>query len=109
MELVLFFFLLILVGIVVFSVQCFFFFGLSGRPVLLAFTLSWKLTLGAIVGVWFLGFGAILLPTIWINAAIEPLPNYSKVRDIAIALIISTISAVIMYVSFFVLAWDVLG
>jgi type IV secretory pathway VirB6-like protein len=55
------------------------------------------------------GFGAILLPAIWINGAIAPLPKYSKVRDIVFALVISAISAVLMYIIGFSLAWGILG
>lgn len=109
MELVLLFVLLILSGSVIFAIQCFLFFGLTERPVLLAITLSWKLAIGAIVGLFLFGFGAILLPAIWINGAIAPLPNYSKVRDIVIALVISAISAVLMYIIGFSLAWGTLG
>lgn len=109
MELILFFLLLILISSVVFALQCFIFFGFTGRPLLLAFTLSWKLAMGAIVGVLALGFGGILLPAIWINSAIDSLPNYSKLRDIAFAFVIATIGAVITYVVGFALAWEVIG
>ena len=109
MELVLLFALLILSGSVIFAIQCFLFFGLTERPVLLAVTLSWKLAIGAIVGLLAFGFGAILIPAIWINSAIAPLPNYSKVRDIILALVISAISAVLMYIIGFSLAWETLG
>lgn len=109
MELVLLFALLILAGSTIFAIQCFLFFGLTERPVLLAVTLSWKLAIGAIVGLFVFGFGAILIPAIWINGAIAPLPNYSKVRDIVLALVISTISAVLMYIIGFSLAWETLG
>ena len=108
MELVVFFLALLVTGVVVYSVQCFIFFGLTERPVLLAFTLSAKLAVGSLVGAVLFGFGAILLPTIWINAAIEQLPNYSKVRDIAVSFLISTLSSVIMYGALFALAWEIL-
>ena len=109
MELVVFFLVLIVTGAVLYSILCFLFFGLTERPVLMAFRLSPKLAIGSIVGVIILGFGAILLPTIWINAAIEPLPSYSKWRDIIIALIISTLTTVVMYFAAMWLAWEVIG
>ena len=109
MELVFLFLALLLVGAVCYAILCFLFFGLTDRPVLLAFKLCFKLSFGSIVGVAIFGFGALLLPTIWINAAIEPLPNYSKMRDIAIGFIITTICCVIMYVFFFAMAWGTLG
>ena len=109
MELVLFFVLLLGIGAVCYLLFCFFYFVYTDRPVSLALKLSWKMSLGSIVGLPLLGFGAILLPAIWFNAVIEPLPNYSRWRDITAAFLISTVTCVIMYFTLFALAWEVFG
>lgn len=108
MELVVYFFAVMAVGTVLFLVLCSFYFLFTDRPVGLALKLSYKLAFGALAGLLLLGFGAILLPAIWFNAAIEPLPNYSKWRDIIAAFIISTIGAVVTYFAVFWLAWGIL-
>lgn len=95
MELVAYFAAVMAVGTVLFLFLCAIYFGLTGRPVFLALKLCWKLAFGALAGLLLLGFGAILVPAIWLNGAIEPLPNYSKWRDIVAAFIISTIGAVV--------------
>ena len=109
MELVLFFAILLAVGTVCYALLCFLYLVYTSRPVLLAFKLSWKMSLGSIIGLPLLGFGAVLLPAIWFNAAVEPLPNYSKWRDIFAAFMISVPTCVLMYFAAFALAWDVFG
>lgn len=109
MELVIFFAVLSLVGILLYFLLCFFFFAFTARPVFLALNLSWKMSVGSIIGLPLLGFGAVLLPAIWFNAAVEHLPNYSKWRDISAAFLISIASCVVMYFTAFWLAWEVFG
>ncbi|MCG8415371.1 MAG: hypothetical protein MI746_14230 [Pseudomonadales bacterium] len=108
MELVVYFFAVMAVGTVLFLLLCVTYFALTARPAALALKLSYKLAFGALAGLLLLGFGAILLPAIWINAAIEPLPNYSRWRDIAAAFVISTIGAVATYLAVFWFAWGIL-
>lgn len=109
MELIFYFAAVMAVGSALFLLLCFIFFGLTGRPVFLAVKLCWKLAFGSVAGLLLLGFGAILVPAIWINGAIEPLPNYSKWRDIIAAFIIATIGAVVTYLAVFTLAFEILG
>ncbi len=103
-----YFFAVMAVGTVLFLLLCAAYFGFTARPVAVALKLSYKLAFGALAGLLLLGFGAILVPAIWFNAAIEPLPNYSKWRDIAAAFVISTIGAVATYFAVFWLAWGIL-
>lgn len=109
MELVLFFVPLLGIGALCCLVFCFFYFVYTDRPVSLALKLSWKMSLGSTIGLLLLGIGAILLPAIWFNAVVEPLPNYSRWRDIIAAFLIATVTCVIMYFTLFALAWEVFG
>ena len=109
MELVLYFAAVMAVGTFLFLVLCAVYFGMTGHPILLAVKLSWKLAFGSVAGLLLLGFGAILVPAIWINGALDGLPSYSKWRDIIAAFIISTIGAVVTYVVVFTFAFEILG
>ena len=109
MELVLFFLILLGVGMLSYSFCCLLFFGFTGRPVLLAITQSWKLSLSSIIGVMLIGFGAVLLPTLYLNASLEKLPGYNKWRDIFVSVIISVICCIIMVLSVYGLAFEVFG
>lgn len=107
MELVLFFVAMTLLGSVLYLILCFAYFGLTGRPVLLSITLCRKMAVGSIVGLPLLGFGAVLLPAILFNAAVEPLPNYSRWRDIIAAFAIAIMVSLIMLVAAYSIAWEV--
>lgn len=107
MEPILFFLAVIAVGMVYYSFCCLLFFGCTSRPVLLAFTQSWKLSIASIVGVILIGFGAVLLPTLYLNASLEKLPGYSKVRDISLSVLISTLCSVAMFFSSYGLAFSI--
>ena len=109
MELVLFFVLLIAIITISYVILCSVYFGFTARPISLAFKLSWKLALGTIVGAPLFGFGSLLIPAIWFNAAVEPLANYSKWRDIAVAIIFAAMCTAEMYFVVLALAWDVIG
>jgi hypothetical protein len=54
-----------------------------------------------------LGFGAVLLPALVFNGAIEPLPNYSKWRDIIAAFAIAALVSLIMLIAAYSIAWEV--
>lgn len=107
MELILFFLVMTLLGSVLYFVICFIFFAITARPALLALNLCWKMAIGSIVGLPLLGFGAVLLPALLFNGAIEPLPNYSKWRDIATAFLISTFVSVVMALAAYSIAWGI--
>ncbi|NKB33439.1 MAG: hypothetical protein GKR91_10110 [Pseudomonadales bacterium] len=107
MELIVFFLALIILGMVYYSFCCLLFFGFTSRPVLLAFSQSWKLSIASIIGVLFVGFGAIVLPTLYLNASLENLPGYKKGRDITVGVLISTACSVAMFFSSYGLAFSV--
>ena len=101
--------LLVGIGIVLYTVLCTVYFVFTARPAALGLQISWKLALGTIIGAPIMGFGAILIPAIYFNAAVEPLPNYSKWRDILVAIVIAAIGTVVMFFTVLTLAWEVLG
>ena len=107
MELILFFLAMILFGSVLYFLCCFIFFIATGRPPFLAIRLCWKMSIGSIIGLPLLGFGAVLLPALLLNGAIEPLPNYSKWRDIAAAFFISTVASTLMFLAAYSIAWEI--
>lgn len=107
MELILFFLAMILFGSVLYFVACFVFFAVTARPLLLAARICWKMSIASIVGLPMLGFGAVLLPALVFNGAIEPLPNYSKWRDIIAAFAIATLVSMIMFIAAYSIAWEV--
>ena len=107
MELILFFLAMILFGSALYSILCFIFFAMTARPLLLAFKLGWKMSLGSIVGLPLMGFGAVLIPALLFNGAIEPLSNYSRWRDRAAAFLISTVVSVIMLLAAYSFAWGI--
>ena len=76
---------------------------------LLAFTDSWKLSIASIVGVLFLGFGAVILPTLYLNASLEELPHYAKFRDIAVSVLISAACSVALFFSAWGMAFTIIG
>ncbi|MDA0688413.1 MAG: hypothetical protein O2948_07190 [Proteobacteria bacterium] len=107
MELIVFFLAMILFGSALYLVMCFFFFAMTARPLLRSFKVCWKMSIGSIVGLPLLGFGAVLLPALVFNGALEPLPNYSKWRDIIAAFVIATIASLIMLLAAYSIAWEV--
>lgn len=107
MELIIFFLAMILFGSVLYLVMCFIFFAITARPLLLAFKVCWKMSIGSIIGLPLLGFGAVLLPALVFNGALEPLPNYSKWRDIIAAFAFSIIASVTMLLAAYSIAWEV--
>ena len=107
MELVLFFLIMLVLGSLLYLLLCLVYFASTGRPVLLAFKLCWKMSIGSIIGFPLLGFGAVLLPAILFSAAIEPLPNYSKLRDIAVAFLMAAIVGIALFFLALTLAWEV--
>jgi hypothetical protein len=56
-----------------------------------------------------LGFGAILLPTLYMNASLEKLPGYNKWRDVFISVLISVICCNIFVITVYGLAFEVFG
>lgn len=107
MEPILFFLVMILLGSVAYFVLCILYFAVTARPAMLAFKLCWKMSVGTLLGFIAAGVGAVLIPAVLFNGAVEPLPNYSKWRDIGVAFLFSAIVAAIMFFSAFGIAWEI--
>ena len=107
MEPVLFFAAVILTGSVYYLVCCLVYFGFTGRPMLLAIKLCWKLAIATLVGAPLLGFGAVLLPALWLHAALDEQPNYKKWRDIIASFMITILCATALLFSSYGLAFSI--
>ena len=85
-------------------------YGLLHKPAIyFPLGLASKMAASAIFGALLFMIGGIVLSTLVFNHAMAKRPEYKKWPSIVSGLIISVICSVIIYVSAFFLAWEILG
>lgn len=109
MELVLYFFIVIVI-----SVGSFWFlgtlYGLFRRPAIyFPMTLAGKMAISAVLGGIFFLVGGVILATLVFNGEMMKRADYQRWPTLIVGAVISIICTVIIYISAFTLAWEIIG